>query len=219
MSFLHVVLVRAQLLVRTRVLENTRFGKNAASLRLQRKRRKIDAVHVQELEAEAGGGMIDTWPSQEEGALGQRADVANSMRQPHLLCALPADTPACLLFGLLLPLSMGWHVTLGAAPVDDTHGDLLWNVLCGECSTASSNAPEATVPYDACYIASAACDILTRRTLEVLGGRACSAGGVGGSAAFSAALSKLAVCALFGPSATPATVQSFVASMLPFGLR
>ena len=150
---------------------------------------------------------------------GQRRVASTNMRQPQLLCALPADTPARLLFGLLLPLSMGWHVTLGAAPSDDSQGEKLWNVLCGDGAGAGVNTPEATVPYDACYIASAACDMLTRRALEALGGRSSSAGGVGGSAAFSAALSKLAVCALFGPSATPGTVQSFVASMLPFGLR
>jgi hypothetical protein len=178
------------------------------------------AVDLQALGAEGNGGMIDTWPSGAEGDLaGPRGAAGSSMRQPHLLCALPADTPARLLFGLLLPLSMGWHITLGAAPVQDSQGDLLWNTLLGVGVGGEALAPDATVPYDACYMASAACDTLTRHALQALGRGSSAAGGVGCSATFSATLSKLSVCALFGPSATPATVQSFVASMLPFGLR
>lgn len=180
----------------------------------------MDIIDVQALGLEGDAETIDSWPSGEDVVSGRRRPGAGvSIRQPHLLCGLPADTPTRLLFGLLLPLSMGWHVTLAPAPAEDPQGDKLWHLLCGDDTGVGGHASEGAVPYDACYIASAACDMLTRHALEALGGRASSLNGVGGSAAFSAALSKMAVCALFGPSATPATIQSFVASMLPFGLR
>lgn len=127
-------------------------------------------------------------------------------RQPRLLSALPADTPAALLFGLLLPLSMGWHITLPQAR--GSCGEVVWGALF--------QAPNRT--FDAVFMPSACCDELTRLAIEALGGKAPSEC-VPGATALGAPLATLAACAMFGPSVTPGAVQSFVASMQPFGLR
>lgn len=143
---------------------------------------------------------IESWQSGISGA------CCAAGRQPRLMSALPADTPAALLFGVLLPLSMGWHVTL---PQQKGHrGDVVWKALFRD--------PEK--PFDAVFMASACCDELTRLAIEALGGKAPSEC-VQGATALGAPLAALTSCALFGPAVTPGTVQSFVASMQPFGLR
>eukprot|EP00892_Ulva_mutabilis_P006300 jgi/Ulvmu1/4041/UM019_0018.1 len=143
---------------------------------------------------------IESWQSGISGA------CCGSGRQPRLLSALPADTPAALLFGLLLPLSMGWHITL---PCEERScGEVLWKALFRD--------PART--FDAVFMPSACCDELTRLAIEALGGKAPSEC-VQGATALGAPLATLAACAMFGPAVTPGAVQSFVASMQPFGLR
>lgn len=143
---------------------------------------------------------IESWQSGISGA------CCAAGRQPRLLSALPPDTPAALLFGVLLPLSMGWHVTLPQQR--GPCGDVVWKALFRDPAK----------PFDAVFMPSACCDELTRLAIEALGGKAPSEC-VQGATALGAPLAALTACALFGPAVTPGTVQSFVASMQPFGLR
>lgn len=143
---------------------------------------------------------IESWQSGISGA------CCAAGRQPRLLSALPPDTPAALLFGLLLPLSMGWQVALPQQK--GPCGDVVWKELFRDPAQ----------PFDAVFMPSACCDELTRLSIEALGGKAPSEC-VQGATALGAPLATLAACALFGPAVTPGTVQSFVASMQPFGLR
>jgi hypothetical protein len=135
--------------------------------------------------------------------------LSASSWQPRVLCALPTATPAGLLFGLLTPLLLGWHIVLenpGFCP--GSGGETLegaWLAL-----------QEHGAALDGLLLTAAHCDVLTRCAMEE-----CSSLEGPWSKATGPLLSLAALrsCAIFGPCLTPPVAQSFLAALQPFGLR
>ena len=154
-----------------------------------------------------------SWQGRSHAAAGS-ADGASG-RRPTVLCALPTDTPAGLIFGLLLPLTLGWHVVLqdpgfgghrgactsqsGAAGVD-----IVWHAV-------REHAPA----LQGILMCAAHCDALTRGALS----QASACGGVLERERLAAMLAGVRACGIFGPCVTPPAVQSFSAALQPLGLR
>jgi hypothetical protein len=125
-----------------------------------------------------------------------------SGRQPAVLCALPTDTPAGLLFGLLLPLALGWHVVVEDCGFGghraDSKTEAAWLAAC-------EHAPA----LHGLLMSAAHCDVFTRGAM--------AASGIDDVALPSFAAVR--ACAIFGPCLTPPVAQSFFASMQPCGLQ
>jgi hypothetical protein len=151
-----------------------------------------------------GSGM-DPLPSVSGGSSG---------RQLTVLSALPTDTPAGLLFGVLMPLMLGWHIVLEdsgfgggvSGPAEGTRHNGVW-------AAAAEYAPV----LDGILMSVSHCDAFMRGAMEALTRGESEAEEAANSAPFS--LARVRACAIFGPCLTPPVAQSFVAAMQPFGLR
>ena len=147
-----------------------------------------------------------TWRGR-SAALDDGGGSGASGRQACVLCALPTDTPAGLLFGLLLPLILGWHVVLEDSGVSGNRDDA---VVHGTWEAMQEHA----AALHGIFMSVAHCDAVTRGAMGAL-----ASSGAAASAVTPFSLAKLRVCAIFGPCLTPPVAQSLFASMQPFGLR